>query len=168
MVPIVTDEESGEASKYVFTKMIDVLNHRVELNVWSFDLAVQEKLPRKEFYTDAEILLITYSASDRWSFESIDFWLRETSISCEATPPIVIVANKIDLRSDSTDDTGEEHVSYNEGFQYAEELAKKLGKEGKLHPVAFIETSALTGENIEAVFKTAAELFENNLEHKES
>jgi GTPase SAR1 family protein len=77
--------------------------------------------------------------------------------------PIVIVSNKIDLRSNESDDSGEEPVSYEEGFQFAEELAKKLGADGELHPVAFIETSALTGENIEEVFKTAASLYENTL-----
>lgn len=164
LTAFVSNEDSGDVSKYIFEKVIDAVNHRVDLNVWSFDLAVQEKLPRKEFYNGAELLLITYAASDRWSFESIDFWLRESSISCEVTPPIIVVANKIDLRLDLRDDSGEEPVSYNEGFQYAEELAKKLGAEGKLHPVAFIETSALTGENIDEVFKTAVELFENSLQ----
>ncbi|TFG34286.1 hypothetical protein EU527_04040 [Candidatus Thorarchaeota archaeon] len=164
LTEVISDEDSGVVLKYVFRKAIDVSNHRVDLSVWSFDLAVEEKLPRKEFYSDAELLLITYAASDRWSFESIDFWLRESNISLEMTPPIVIVANKIDLRTDSSDDSGEEPVSYNEGFQYAEELAKKLSADGKLHPVAFIEASALTGENVEDVFKTAAELFENSLQ----
>ena len=159
--PVIIDEESNEASKYIFGNLVDALNHRVDMRIWSFDLAVHEKLPRKDYYNDADLLFITYSASDRWSFESIDFWLRETSISCEVTPPIIIIANKIDLRSEALDDSGEEPVSYEEGFQYAEELAKKLGKDGKLHPVAFIETSAQTGEKVEDVFGTAAELFEN-------
>jgi hypothetical protein len=35
--------------------------------------------------------------------------------------------------------------------------------DGKLHPVAFIETSSLTGENTEEVFKTGADLYENSL-----
>ena len=161
--PVIINEESNEVSKYIFGNMVDALNHRVDMRIWSFDLAVHEKLPRKDYYNDADLLFIAYSASDRWSFESIDFWLRETSISCEVTPPIIIIANKIDLRLDAMDDSGEEPVSYNEGFQYAEELAKKLGTDKKLHPVAFIETSAQTGEKVEDVFGTAAELYENSL-----
>ncbi|MBA7587955.1 hypothetical protein ES708_30003 [subsurface metagenome] len=78
-------------------------------------------------------------------------------------PPIVIVGNKIDLRSETEDDSGEDPVSYNEGFQYAEDLAKRLGSDDDLHPVAFIETSSLTGVNTEEVFKTAADLYENTL-----
>lgn len=160
---IILNEDTGEISPYIFGKIIDGANHRVNLNVWSFDLAVKAKLPRQKFYDDAQLLILVYAASDRWSFESLDFWLRESTITCEMTPPIVIVGNKIDLRSESGDDSGEDPVSYSEGFQYAEELAKKIGIDGSLHPVAFIETSSLTGENTEEVFKTAANLFENTL-----
>ncbi|MGY5860522.1 MAG: hypothetical protein RTU63_14215 [Candidatus Thorarchaeota archaeon] len=161
--PSIMNEETGEVSPYIYDKIIDGANHRINLSVWSFDLAVKSKLPRQKFYDDAQLLVIVYAASDRWSFESLDFWLRESSITCEITPPIVIVGNKIDLRPETGDDSGEDPVSYNEGFQYAEELAKKLGCDGNLHPVAFIETSSLTGENIDDVFKTAADLYENSL-----
>jgi len=163
VVPIIINEETHELSKYIYSKIIDGANHRIEMSVWSFDLAVKAKLPRQKFYDDAQLLVIVYAASDRWSFESLDFWLRESSITCKVTPPIVIVGNKIDLRTESGDDSGEDPVSYNEGFQFAEELAKKLGSEGTLHPVAFIETSSLTGEHIEEVFKTAGDLYENSL-----
>lgn len=159
----IINEETGEVSPYIHTKIIDGSNFRIELNVWSFDLAVKAKLPRQKFYDDAQLLVIIYAASDRWSFESLDFWLRESSITCEVTPPIIIVGNKIDLRSESEDDSGENPVSYNEGFQYAEDLAKRLGSDDILHPVAFIETSSLTGVNTEEVFKTAADLYENTL-----
>ena len=162
-IEAITNEETGEVSPYIYSKIIDATNHRIELNVWSFDLAVKAKLPRQKFYDDAQILVIVYAASDRWSFESLDFWLRESSITCEITPPIVIVGNKIDLRSETGDDSGEDPVSHNEGFQYAEDLAKRLGGDGPLHPVAFIETSSLTGEKTEEVFRTAADLYENTL-----
>jgi len=161
IMPLVIDDETNEVSKYIYNKMFDGAHHRINLNVWSFDLAVKAKLPRKDFYNEAQVIIIAYAASDRWSFESIDFWLREASISCEHNLPIVIVANKIDLRSKAGDDTGEEPVSFEEGFQFAEELAKKLSTGKDLHPVAFIETSCLTGENTESVFKAAADLFEN-------
>jgi len=161
--PAIINEETGEVSPFIYNKMFDGVNHRVNMNVWSFDLAVQAKIPRQKFYDAAQLLIIVYAASDRWSFESLDFWLRESSITCEVTPPIVIVGNKIDLRHEAGDDSGEDPVSYNEGFQYAEELAKKLGEDGNLHPVAFIETSSVTGENINEVFSTAASLYENSL-----
>jgi GTPase SAR1 family protein len=164
IMPLVINDDTNEVSQYIYNKMFDGAKHRINLNVWSFDLAVKAKLPRKEFYNSAQVIIIAYSASDRWSFESIDFWLREASISCDNNLPIVIVGNKIDLRIDAKDDSGEEPVSFEEGFQFAEELAKKLAIDDALHPVAFIETSCLTGENTENVFKTAATLFENSLQ----
>ena len=164
IIPLVINEETNEVSQYIYNKMFDGAHHRIDLNVWSFDLAVKAKLPRKDFYDEAQVIIIAYAASDRWSFESIDFWLREASISCEHNLPIVIVGNKIDLRSEAVDDTGEEPVTFEEGFQFAEELAKKLSTGKDLHPVAFIETSCVTGENTESVFKTAADLFENYIQ----
>jgi GTPase SAR1 family protein len=131
--------------------------------VWSFDLAVKAKVQRKEFYKNSQVLMIVYSASDRWSFESIDFWLREATLSTEEMPPIVIVANKIDLRSEAGEDSGDEPVGHDEGFKFAEELAQRYGKDDVLHPVAFIETSCVTGEGVEEVFNTAAQLFENTI-----
>jgi GTPase SAR1 family protein len=161
IVPIKLDDES--VSEHIFGRIIDGQNHRIDLRVWSFDLAVKAKVQRKEFYKDSQVLIIVYSASDRWSFESIDFWLREATLSTEDMPPLVIVANKIDLRTDTGEDSGDEPVGYDEGFNFAEELAKRYGKEDVLHPVAFIESSCVTGEGVEEVFNTAAQLFENTI-----
>ena len=133
-------------------------NHRVRVQVWSFDEAVKSKISRKEFYDDAEALIIVYAASDRWSFESIDFWLKEATITSDEVPPIVVVANKTDLVKDFEEDAGEQPVTAEEGFALAEELAKKFGGEEKLHPVAYIGTSCLTGEGVLDVFTTSAEL----------
>ena len=161
IVPIAFDDET--VSDHIFGRIIEGANHRIDMRVWSFDLAVKAKVQRREFYKDSQVLIIVYSASDRWSFESIDFWLREATLSTEKMPPLVIVSNKIDLRKDAGEDSGDEPVGYNEGFKFAEELAQRFGKDNVLHPVAFIETSCVTEENVEDVFSTAAQLFENTL-----
>ena len=162
VVPIAL--EDGEKSSYIYGKIFEGDNHRIDLRVWSFDLAVKAKVQRKQFYLDSQIIIIVYAASDRWSFESIDFWLREATLSSEELPPIVIVANKIDLRTETEEDTGDQPVSYNEGFELAEDLATRFSEEKKLHPVAFIETSCITEEGVEEVFRTAIQLFENTLQ----
>jgi len=161
VVPITLEDES--VSEHIFGSVIEGKNHRIDFRVWSFDLAVKAKVQRKEFYKNSQVLMIVYAASDRWSFESIDFWLREATLSTEEMPPIVIVANKIDLRSEAGEDSGDEPVGYDEGFKFAEDLAKRYGKDEVLHPVAFIETSCITGEGVEEVFNTAAQLFENTI-----
>jgi GTPase SAR1 family protein len=158
--------EDGSSSEHIFSRMFEGMNHRIDMRVWSFDLAVKAKVQRKEFYRDSQALIIVYSASDRWSFESIDFWLREATLATEEMPPMVIVANKIDLRSETGEDSGDEPVSHDEGFKFAEELAERYSKDNRLHPVAFIETSCVTGEGVEEVFETASQLFEKTISYE--
>ncbi len=162
MEPVVTSEEVIDSVPYIHSKVFEAEDHRVRLNVWSFDEAVKSKIGRNEFYDDAEALIIVYAASDRWSFESIDFWLKEASITLETVPPIVIVANKTDLVKDVEEETGDMPVTKEEGFSLAEELAKRFGKGKKLHQVAFLGTSCLTGEGVLDVFRTASELVSRN------
>lgn len=150
--------ELAEKEPFVQSKVFETDNHRVKTEVWSFDDAVQSKVSRNDFYVDAEVLIIVYSASDRWSFESIDFWLKEATIRQERIPPIVIVGNKMDLVKESTEDSGDEPVTNDEGFALAEELAKRFGTDDKLHSVAYIGTSCLTEEGVTDVFRTAAQL----------
>ncbi len=148
----------SESRPYVFERVFELEEHRVHLDVWCFDDAVKAKVSRKEFYGDANVAVIVYAASDRWSFESLDFWLKEMSLALAAMPPVVIVANKKDLRAVDTE-REQAPVTAEEGFAFAEDLANKLGSGGKLHPVAFIETCSLTSEGVEDAFKTASDLF---------
>jgi GTPase SAR1 family protein len=156
------DEDAPGGEPFIHTQIMETENHRVRIRVWSFDEAVKSKISRKEFYDEAEALIVVYAASDRWSFESIDFWLKEATITIEEVPPIVVVANKADLIEEFDEDEGDQPVTPEEGFALAEELAKKFGNEEKLHPVAYIGTSCLTGEGVLDVFTTSAELAARN------
>ncbi len=156
-------EIDGEPRLYVRTGIFKLERYRVDVNVWSFDDAVKEKMSRREFYDGTDAIIIVYSVADRWSFESIDFWLKESTVKSVKKPPIIIVGNKKDIRDAGEPDPLEPPVSSEEGFRFAESLAKKLGEGGKLHPVAFIETSCLTGEGTEDVFRTAGEFYTNTL-----
>ncbi|MFX1472615.1 MAG: Rab family GTPase [Promethearchaeota archaeon] len=156
------EEDAPGGEPFIHTKVLETENHRVKVQVWSFDEAVKSKISRMEFYDEAEALIVVYAASDRWSFESIDFWLKEATITRDVVPPIVIVANKTDLIKDFEEDLGEQPVTSEEGFSLAEELAKRFGSEEELHPVAFIGTSCLTGEGVIDVFVTSAELAARN------
>jgi GTPase SAR1 family protein len=158
--PVEDDAPAGEP--YIHTHIVETENHRVRIKVWSFDEAVKSKIPRTEFYDEAEALIVVYAASDRWSFESIDFWLKEAAITIEEVPPIVVVANKTDLVAEFDEDEGDQPVTPEEGFALAEEIAKRFGSDEKLHPVAYIGTSCLTGEGILDVFTTSAELAAQN------
>jgi len=162
MEAVPSSDDVADLVPYIHSKVFETEDYRVRLNVWSFDEAVKSKISRNEFYDEAEALIIVYAASDRWSFDSINFWLKEASITTEDLPPIVITANKTDLVVDAGEDTGDEPVTNEEGFALAEELAQRFGDEEKLHPIAFIGTSCLTGEGVVDVFVTAAQLASRN------
>jgi hypothetical protein len=158
MEPVPSSDDAADFVPYIHSKVFETEDYRVRLNVWSFDEAVKSKISRNEFYDEAEALIIVYAASDRWSFDSINFWLKEASITTADLPPIVIAANKTDLVVDAGEDTGDQPVTKEEGFALAEELAQRFGDEDTLHPIAFIGTSCLTGEGVVDVFVTAAQL----------
>ncbi|MFW9980210.1 MAG: Rab family GTPase, partial [Candidatus Thorarchaeota archaeon] len=155
----VETDDNDEELLFIRSNIIQLADFRVNLQVWSFDDAATMRIPRKEFYRDVDIIIVVYAVSDRWSFESVDFWLREAMVKNQETPPIVIVGNKKDIREAGDPDPLEPAVTSEEGFKFAEALSKRLGTENKLHPVAFIETSCLTGEGTIDVFKTASEFY---------
>ena len=91
----------------------------MDINVWSFDDASNAKVPRKEFYNEASVIIIVYAVSDRWSFESIDFWLREATVKKRELAPIILVGNKKDIRDTGDPDPLEPAVTSDEGFKLA-------------------------------------------------
>ncbi len=144
---------------YVYRRVVELADYRVRLNAWCFDDAVKSRVSRKEFYGDTDVIVVMYSAADRWSFESVDFWLKESSTVLRELPPIVIIGNKTDLRSQQDSESGIRPITTEEGFAFAEDVAKKHSVGNVLHPVAFIETSCLVSQGVQEVFRTAAELY---------
>jgi len=116
--------------------------NEISLTLW--DLGAQEffKRYRKIYYTGAEAAFIVYDLTDRKSFENIKQWYEELNDFIEdKNIPVVLVGNKLDL-------AGNRVVSRDEGI----ELSKSLSPEG----VSYIETSALSGENVSEAFKLIA------------
>ncbi len=150
---LVNDEKN-----YIYHGMFKTNDYRVDLHVWSFDDAVDHRLPRKEYYGNADVAIVAYSACDRWSFESLNFWIKELSISEEILPPLIITGNKYDKKMEQGPEESGEFVTEKEGFIYAENLATELGKDKDFHPVAFLETSCLDARNTDELFQIAAEM----------
>lgn len=108
------------------------------MQLW--DTVGQERLRTftKSFYKAASAIILVYDCTDRHSFENINQWMRE--IDTHATKDVlkILVANKIDKEN--------REITSEEGS----ELAEQYG-------IAFYETSAMTGENVEEVFKFCAQ-----------
>ncbi len=105
---------------------------------------------RKRYYEGCSGLILVYSVIDRISFDNASKWLVEAKAFMGRLPPLIIAGNKIDLRPSHPK---EEAVSFEEGQEFTEKFSKKMNT-----PAIFIETSALTGENIDEAFEVLTEM----------
>lgn len=128
-------------------KNIKIGNNNVNLIIW--DVAGQSKfeMMRRHFYQGAESVLMVFDLTLRKTFESMKNWIADIKKSLKSSTLIIsfMIGNKNDLAEDR-------QVSREE----AEQLAQELG-------VEYLETSALTGENVNEVFHKIAKIV---LEHK--
>ncbi len=148
----------GVEHTHIYENIYELSTHRVHLQSWCFDDAAKANVSRRQFYDGTGVAIIVYSVVDRWSFDSVDFWVKEVTNSLGYTPPIVLVGNKVDLRAGQVS-ADENPISQDEGYKLAEMIANKFGEGGSLHPVGFVETSCLTGQGVDGVFVTAAKLW---------
>jgi len=116
----------------------------VRLVIWDIAGQPQFQSLRRRYYDGSSGLILVYSVVDRESFDSATKWLVEAKGYMAEFPALIIVGNKIDLRSYHPK---EDIVSYEEGLEFTKTFSDKLNT-----PAIFIETSALTGENIDKAF----------------
>ncbi|CAH8574686.1 unnamed protein product [Heterobilharzia americana] len=113
----------------------------VKLQLW--DTAGQEKFRSitASYYRNCVGVLIVFDLTDRETFDHVADWYEEArgSIKC-SSPVFIIVGHKADRRD-------ERQVTKIE----AQSLAQRLGD------YTYIETSSLTGQNIEKAFELLAE-----------
>ncbi|MHA2020682.1 MAG: GTP-binding protein [Candidatus Thorarchaeota archaeon] len=110
------------------------LNANVTCVIW--DLAGQPRFEavRQGFYRGARGGLLVYDVTRRRTFLNIDNWKNECFSNLANPIPLVVVANKVDLADSRV-------VSKEEGEKYA-----------KKHKFLYVESSALTGENVEETY----------------
>lgn len=113
-------------------------NTQIRWQIW--DLAGQPMFKDvvTAYYTKIFGGVLIYDVTRRQTFETIEKWLNDmwSNSGRDKNVPVVLLANKIDLREE-----GAETVSKDEG----QKLADSLG-------VSFIETSAKSGEGVDAAF----------------
>lgn len=112
------------------------IDAKVTLQVW--DLAGQPRFEsvRQGFYRGSRGGLLLYDVTRRRTFLNIEHWKEEAYKNLAKEIPIVLVANKVDLKDSRV-------ITPEEGKEYAE-------KNGFL----YTESSALTGENVEQAYET--------------
>jgi small GTP-binding protein len=112
------------------------LDTNVTCIVW--DLAGQPRFEsvRQGFYRGARGGLLVYDVTRRRTFLNVDNWKNECFANLGNPIPLIVVANKVDL-------DGSRVVSREEGEEYA-----------KKHSYLYVESSALTGQNVEEAYDT--------------
>ena len=108
-----------------------------KLAVW--DIAGQEgfKNVRTQYYDGAAAVFVVYDVTRSKTFQDVRVWLEDVLKFVSKPFLITLIGNKIDLAREVKKEDGEK-------------LAKEIGAE-------YLETSAKTGENVEAVFSAIAQ-----------
>lgn len=121
----------------------------VRIKFMIYDLAGQKRFStvRGNFITGAHAAIFVYDITNRGSFEALKDWLIEFKSVIRTKVPLILVANKIDLRKN---DPGT-FITTEEGQKMAEKLSGNFGY-GKTNKFYFIEASALENVHINDIF----------------
>jgi len=162
---IIGDHEVGKTSiirRFVENQFLNDYRATIGLNVTTnkielygneilfslFDVGAQEyfKRFRKTYYQGAQATFIVFDLTNEDSFNNVERWYKELKEFINNRQiPLVIVGNKSDLKQERV-------ISYEKGAK----LVSKLSSEQFEGGISYIETSALTGENVQDAFSLIA------------
>jgi len=116
------------------SKIVNVGGKAVKLQIW--DTAGQERFRSvtRSYYRGAAGALLAYDITSRETYNAAANWLTDARTLASPNIVILLVGNKRDLDADR-------EVTYLEASRFAQE-----------NELMFLETSAVTGENVEEAF----------------
>ena len=116
------------------TKNFTIDNNIVKAQIW--DTAGQERYRSitSAYYKGAKGALIVYDITRKNTFDNIDKWITDLKLNGDKNICIIILGNKYDL-------IDKREINKNDGI-----------KKGEMYKTAFLETSALNGDNISKAF----------------
>ena len=117
------------------SKLFKIDNHNIKAQIW--DTAGQEKYKAitGAYYKGSKGAFVVYDITRKETFDSADRWINDLKVSADPKIIIILIGNKSDLED-------KREVLKEQG----EEKARSFG-------CAFLETSALNGENIDKGFE---------------
>lgn len=120
------------------SKVVNVGGRSVKLQIW--DTAGQERFRSvtRSYYRGAAGALLVYDITSRETYNALTNWLTDARTLASPNIVILLVGNKKDLEDDR-------EVTFLEASRFAQE-----------NELMFLETSALTGENVEEAFLKCA------------
>ena len=121
------------------TKNIIINNKRIKIQI--LDTAGQERYRSitSAYYKGAKGALIVYDITRKNTFDNIDKWITDLKLNGDKNICIIILGNKSDL-------IDKREINKNDGIKKAE-----------MYKTAFLETSALNGDNISKAFDVLIE-----------
>ena len=116
------------------TKNIIINNKRIKIQI--LDTARQERYRSitSAYYKGVKGALIVYDITRKNTFDNIDKWITDLKLNGDKNLCIIILGNKSDL-------IDKREINKNDGIKKAE-----------MYKTAFLETSALNGDNISKAF----------------
>ncbi|MFX1593408.1 MAG: GTP-binding protein, partial [Promethearchaeota archaeon] len=144
--------ENKFSHDYRATIGLNILSHSIEFfgnnivySLWDVGAQMYFKRFRQTYYLGTQAAFIVFDLTDRKSFESVKEWFKELDDFIGGRDiPIIIIGNKTDLKDQRA-------ISYEEGVKLVSVLSDKPNLK-----ISYIETSALTGENVEDAFTLIA------------
>ena len=129
------------------SKQFSVEGHQIKAQIW--DTAGQEryKAITSAYYKGAKGAFIVYDITRKNTFETVNKWVSDITAAADKKITLILIGNKNDLED-------QRQVTKEVG----EEKAKELG-------LAFMETSACSGENLDKAFQMMInEIYKKNHE----
>ena len=117
------------------SKEFSIDNHTIRVQIW--DTAGQEryKAITSAYYKGAKGAFVVYDITRKNSFDSIDKWISDLKAGADAKITLMLIGNKNDLEDQR-------------------QISKEQGEgKAKSFNMAFLETSALSGENLDKAFQ---------------
>jgi small GTP-binding protein len=126
----------GTAGIDLKKKIVTIDNELVKVMI--YDTAGHDRFRQitKVQYKGSKGIILVYDVADRKSFESVSSWMDHINENADDGVEIMLVGNKIDMME-------KREVTKEEGIYLAQKFE-----------VPIVETSALSGENVEQAFLT--------------
>lgn len=149
-------ESGNTAAAAAIAEHSDGEQKKMKLSLW--DTAGQEtyKSITRSYFRGASGALLVFDITRRKSFEAVTTWLNDLRQIAEEGIVVILVGNKLDLASQSTDIEGGNKRQVTQ--QEAEEWCVREGV------LKYVETSAKSGEGVERAFLEVAERIFQNIE----
>jgi Ras-related protein Rab-5C len=121
------------------SKTVTVGDVQVKLQIWDTGGSERYRSMAPMYFRDADAAIVVYDMTSTQSFQELDGWLKALIEQGPEALVVALVGNKCDLRGSRT---------------VSPEMARGFLTDNGI-PI-YIEASALTGENVEAIFEKVA------------